>query len=286
MRRNRLLSGVAAVTVALGGAFVLPSPASAAMNVQRVESSSVYNGDDFKIVSVSCPLNTKVIGGGADLSGGGQNVHIVGMHPDGATNSYVALAKEHTATNVSWKVITHAVCAPQPAGYHIVEALVDWSSSTTKADEAFCDSGKVLGVGGRIAAPDVGKVLLTYVKPTGTGNGAEAGAVEVTGGYSSDWKLTIWAICATQPDGWEQAVFTQGNGVYWAAKTCLAPKKLTTAGAYISLSLGKVFLREAITIDNDGGTPAVPDTVAAAVGWIGGTPDHEWLVKAQGICVS
>lgn len=284
MRRNRLLSGVAAATVALGGAFVLPSPASAAMNVQRVESSSVYNGDDFKIVSVSCPLNTKVIGGGADLSGGGQNVHIAGMHPDSATNSYVALAKEHTPTDVSWKVISHAVCAPQPAGYHIVEALVDWSSSTTKADEAFCTSGKVLGVGGRIAAPDVGKVLLTYVKPTPTGNGAEAGAVEVTGGYSSDWKLTIWAICATEPSGWQPVADTVGPGAQWAFVTCPPTKKLTTAGAYISLSLGKIFLRE-VTVFTAGDDPAVPDSIGAAMDQIANI-DHEWMIKAHGICVS
>ncbi len=285
MRRNRSLSGAAAVTIALGGVFIAPSPAAAAMDVQRLQASSAYNGDDFKLKSMACPLNTKVIGGGADLAGGNDDVHIVGMHPDAATNSYVAVAVEHTPTSSSWMVTVHVICAPQPAGYHIVETMVDWSSSSTKSDEAFCDPGKkVLGVGGRVGAPNTGKVLLTYVKPTGTGNGAEAGAVEVTGGYASDWKLTIWAICATEPTGWQPAADTIGPGAQWAFVTCPSAKKLTTAGAYISLSLGKLFLRE-VRVFTASAEPTVPDSIGAATGRIG-NPDHEWLIKAHGICVS
>src|SRR5688572_30217942 len=174
MRKNRLLGAALTTIILLAGVFVLPGPAYAAMNVQRFEQSSAYNGDDFKWVSAFCPTGTRVIGGGGDLSGGGQNVHLVGLHPDVAANAYKVLATEHSPTNASWKVTAHVICAPEPAGWHVVDLEVGGGSATSYADEVFCDAGeKVLGVGARVAAPDTGKVFLTYVKPTITGNGTD-----------------------------------------------------------------------------------------------------------------
>lgn len=114
-----------------------------------------------------------------------------------------------------------ASCAPEPAGLVYAADLTGGDSAPSRSLYAWCPAGrKVLGVGGRVTAADSSKVFLTSVKPTGTGNGAEVGAVEVKGGYVGTWWLHSWTI--------------------WA---------------YISLSLGQVYLTK-IRIDSVGAAPS------------------------------
>lgn len=273
--------------VVAAGIAVPATPAWADMDVSRYEAASAYNGTDIKSVTALCPDGTKVVGGGADLSGGGFKVHITGMHPDEADNGFEAVAKEHSPHDGPWKIIAHAVCAPEPAGWHIAYEEFGGASSTLYSGTVFCDAGeKVLGVGARVVSADTSKLFLTIVAPTGTGNGTQAAATEMTGGYAGNWNLRIWAVCATTPTGWEQIVGTEGIGVYWAADSCLSPKKLTGAGAHLNTSLGLIFLQEVAAISYVGDDPSVPDTTSAAVGWVGAMPAHEWRLKAYGICVS
>jgi hypothetical protein len=73
--------------------------------------------------------------------------------------------------------------------------------------------------------------------------------------------------------------------VGFAAFTCPGSKKLTGSGAYISLSLGKVFLRD-VAVSNASGDPTVPAGSSVATGWVDGGYTHDWHVNAYGICVS
>jgi hypothetical protein len=224
--------------------------------------------------------------------GGNIDVHITGMMPDAVANSWTAYASEHGPGNWPWHLTAHAVCAAEPAGLVYVSDFTGGDSAGSKSDVAFCPAGrKVLGVGGRVTGADTRPLFLTYVKPTGTGNGAEVGAVEMQGGYTGNWWLHTWAICATEPAGWDVVAAPNADGEPWASLLCPYPKRLTGGGAYLSLSLGELYLTK-IRID----LWAIPRTgetwpggVAAEAAWVGRSPDgptHDWYLKSYGICVS
>lgn len=282
---RRKLNAAAVVVLTVTGVIMVPSPALAALDVRQVTVTSAVNGDDIKSISAPCPANTKVIGGGADLSGPGDKIHLIGMYPDEESNSFVALGREHVATNSAWSVTAMAACA-QPSGWDIVEEEVTWSSVSPKSKTVLCGAGqKALGVGARVAAPSTSKLILTSVRTTGTGNGADVEAMEMTGGYDGDWKLRVVVVCATTPAGWALAPLSPVQpGVYWAQTACPSPKRLTTAAAFIDSSLGEIYLREVALLPDDEVLPK-PVSVAAAVWWVG-DPDHDWYVRASGICVS
>jgi hypothetical protein len=306
MRTGHVLRVGVVVTLALGGTVALASPAAAAsMDAIGVAATSPTDTSDEKSVTAYCPPGTRVVGGGA-VMGGNIDVHLTGMQPNPVANSFTAFAREHGPGNWPWYVTANAICAPEPAGLVYVSEFTGGDSSYSHTDYAWCPAGrKVLGVGGRVTAADTSKLFLTYVKPTGTGNGAEVGAVEMQGGYSGNWWLHSWAICANEPAGWDVVAATSTDGERWASFLCPFPKKLTGGGAYISLSLGEVYLTK-IRIDywvapdisgsiTAGGDPArntaeavFPGGVAVEAGWIGRAPEgteHDWHIKAYGICV-
>jgi hypothetical protein len=206
-------------------------------------------------------------------------------------NSFTAYAAEHGPGNWPWHVRVYGICAPEPAGLVYVAAFTGGDSATSHSDYAWCPAGrKVLGVGARVTAPDSRKVFLTYVKPTGTGNGGETGGVEMTGGYAGNWWLHSWAICANELPGWHVASAPNAPGNRWAQFLCPYPQTLTGGGAYISLSLGRVYITM-IRIDSwaDPGTGETwPGGVAAEVAWVGRAPEgpgHDFYLKAYGVCV-
>ena len=291
MRTRRLLRIGVVMVVALGGAVGMAAPAAAAgMDLIEVTAQSATDSSDEKSVSAYCPAGRRVIGGGA-VMGGNIDVHITGMRPDPLTNSFTAYASEHGPGNWPWYVTAYAVCAANVGGLVYVSDFTGGDSAATHSEYAWCPGGtKVLGVGGRVTAPDPRKVLLTYVKPTGTGNGAEVGGVEITGGYAGNWWLYTWAVCAPEPAGWDVVAAANAPGQSYATFLCQYPKKLTGGGGYISLSLGEVYLIK-IRIDQwstPDGRDTWPGGVAAEASWVGGSargPGHDWYIKAYGVCV-
>ena len=289
---RRVLGAGVVVTLALGAAVGVAGPAAAgaAMDVTGVSAITAIDGTDEKTVTAYCPTGTRVLGGGA-WTGGNADVHLTGMMPAAIANSFTAYARKHGPSTSSWYLAVKASCAPEPAGLIYVADFTGGDSATSHSLYAWCPPGrKVLGVGGRATAADSSKVFLTYVKPTGTGNGAEVGAVEVQGGYAGNWWLHSWAICATEPAGWDIVAAANDDGEATAMAWCPPPKKLTGGGAYISLSLGQVYLTK-IRIDGVG-TPEdnYPAGVYGEANWISHSTDrataHDWYLKSYSVCVS
>ncbi|WP_020521601.1 hypothetical protein [Catelliglobosispora koreensis] len=285
MLGNRLL----AATIGVAAVLVAPSPAVAAetLTLTRVVVSSAASASDNRTVIAACPGGMRVIGGGANITGGGNDVHITGMVPNGLTNTYVAKAAEHHATNMPWTLTAQAVCAEEPDDLWYAHETVETPANVSSiSDYAFCPPGSVvLGSGALITAANPGKLFLTYVKPTGTGNGSQAGAVEMAGGYNSDWKLETWSVCAAQPAGWETVFSSSLPNGYQAGFSCPGYKRVTGAGAYISLSLGRLFLVDA-QVTSPLGIPAMPRGTAVTIGAIDSGATHDWTVKARAICVT
>src|SRR5262245_56672657 len=204
------------------------------------------------------------------------------MMPDALANSFTAYAREHGPSTSPWLLGVEASCAPAPAGLVYVADFTGGDSASSHSLYAWCPAGtKVLGVGGRATAADTSKVFLTYVKPTGTGNGAEVGAVEVKGGYAGTWWLHSWAICAFEPVGWDIVVAANADGEASATAWCPSTKSSTGGGAYISLSLGQVYLtmiRMDSWITPAGEHPGIVHSEANWTSHAVGPTEHDWYL--------
>ena len=148
-----VLAGLAlTATVA---SLLVATPAAAAPTLTTVMVTSPTNIDGFKGVNPACPRGTKLLGGGADILGGGHNVHIAGINPlpggEFDNSMWVTAVVSSSGGAGPWSLTAWAICGAGVTGYEIVEAKaaapmgVDYVSAT-----ASCPAGKkVIGAGGR-----------------------------------------------------------------------------------------------------------------------------------------
>lgn len=64
-----------------------------------------------KNVRVTCPAGKKVVGGGIEVGGAGRNRVTVTENQPAGDNAWEAEAFEAVATNATWKLEAHAICA-------------------------------------------------------------------------------------------------------------------------------------------------------------------------------
>ena len=78
---------------------------------EQVASETTLNSTSPKNLTTSCPAGKKVLGGGVEISGAGRaRVTAVENHPTG-DSAWEAEAWEAVATNATWKLVVHAICA-------------------------------------------------------------------------------------------------------------------------------------------------------------------------------
>ena len=105
----------------------------------------------------------------------------------------------------NWWVEAYALCANAPAGYEIASATTVQSSMGTQQTAAICTGSKrVFGTGARINNPG-GQVTLQLTRSDGPRTIARATAKEDANGYSANWSLTAFAICANDRPGFSSA---------------------------------------------------------------------------------
>lgn len=284
------------VAVVVGAAVALPLPAHAAATLDvssAVAATPFGDSNTERTVTATCPAGTRVLGGGA-WTGYNPDVHITGMLPNAAANSVTAYARNHGPSTEDWFMAARAFCAPAPPGLIYVVDFTGGDSSPSKSLYAWCPPGrKVLGVGGRVTAPDTSRVILTAMHPTGTGNGAEVAAVERPGGYAGNWFLHAWAVCADPPEGWDIAAAYDDDGDGDAMAWCqpVTSQRLTGGGILINPALSDVYTS---MIRTDGIVQPDGDVINAGIfaeaSWTGRDRDdpgtgHDWRVKAFSICV-
>jgi hypothetical protein len=79
---------------------------------EQVSAETALNSANVaKNISVTCPAGKKAIGGGVELSGAGRARITVTENKPLADNGWEAEAFEAVATNQTWKVVVHAICA-------------------------------------------------------------------------------------------------------------------------------------------------------------------------------
>src|SRR5258705_3506986 len=84
-------------TVLMGTTLVVAQPALAVPGLVAVTVTSAEVGSEsFKGVAAYCPVGTKILGGGADVLGGGHSVPIARINPAPIlTNPHGLLATAH-----------------------------------------------------------------------------------------------------------------------------------------------------------------------------------------------
>jgi hypothetical protein len=143
-----------AIAIGGGGAVVAATPAWAVPGLTTVTVTSAVTSDFSNAVGAVCPTGTKIVGGGADVLGGGHSVHLNAVNPApvGMPNTLWAYANEGPEGYAPvWSVRAWAICATGVTGWQMV--LADATSppgSSFISAVATCPAGKkVIGAGGR-----------------------------------------------------------------------------------------------------------------------------------------
>jgi len=117
----------------------------------------------------------------------------------------VAAAETGAGRTDSWGIEAYAICLADPNNrldvttVRVESGTVPGSKATLVAP---CPAGKVvLGTGAQVKGGN-GGVMLQVSGAWNTGDRAGAQAQEVPGGYSGNWSLTSFAICAKPPSGY------------------------------------------------------------------------------------
>jgi hypothetical protein len=172
----------------------------------------------------------------------------------------------------SWQLVGYAVCAERPSGYTIQIGNSGWAKATYKSSytpkcPAFL---KVFGAGGEVHAPN-GQAGLTLVRPDDALTIGRAAARVASSGFSEQWSVTSYAICADPQPG-QQYVGTLARN--WnAAVGCPAGMKVEGIGGGGGLvDLGPYYLRKIAPFEVNGNTGAAAEMT--------GTPNGGMVIEA------
>jgi hypothetical protein len=199
---------VAAIAGAVQLAGASPAVAAGSLKLERKPGiSGLRSMASPKSAQATCPAGKVVVGGGAEVEGGGEDVasepRLTRLLPAG--NRFVVGAEApNNDSQAPWLVRAYAVCADAQAldDYVIKPGDSAADSQTFKRAEARCPGGTVaFGSGAEITypghpAPVPARVGLQLTRTSGPLDIARATGREYEGGYVSTWAVRSYAICA------------------------------------------------------------------------------------------
>jgi hypothetical protein len=162
------------------------------LDLQIASLTSSFGSGPARDAFVLCPSGRELIGGGASLSQGfGQ----ISMELMGTGDTFVDAFAEQDDDGYtgSWSVTSYAICAFPIPGLQKVVTTTASNSFTPKTTTATCPAG-TRALGGGWSMNGQGQVYITGIS-TQT-DGETVTAYEDGNGYSGDWSLTAYAICA------------------------------------------------------------------------------------------
>lgn len=259
--RSRVFRVMAATTVAAGlaGSVQLATAGSASASVSTVvQAHSVSDSTTVKkSATASCPLGTRVFGGGGDIGGGGHGVALTAMKPASVLfggqfyDSYTAVAEEDAAGYAgSWSVYAYAICG-SAANLTIQHVTLAASPGSDRVQTGVtCPTGTApLGIGAEIGN-GAGHVVLNALLGNYTPNAfgqltgfASGGAFVDEHGYSGSWNLSVYAVCATPLPGLSYRFADSANNTTddkTAHVDCPSGTRAYGSGGYVSYLNGQV----------------------------------------------
>jgi hypothetical protein len=237
LRRGFRVLSMAAAVAALGSVALPASPASAAVpGLLYLSAETNFDSAVYKSVRAFCPSGTQVVGGGYQLVGAEGAVVLDDFIPEEnnllvGAGEIVGPGERSDGTTASWKVVANVVCASTLPGYSI---QVSSSGLTNRRDNfarIACPPGRALIGGGESLSNGFGQVS-TYDLSI-TPENVTAAAVTDVDGYSGNWSVTAYAICAASaPAGWQQVTQTSANNTQLSkSTTAFCPPGQTVIGA-------------------------------------------------------
>lgn len=212
LRAARL--GLAVALIApLGATAATAATATAASATSRLTVTRVattlddyddrHNSSPFQQRTAYCPAGTHVIGGGARVDNGGDQVRLTQLVPavgtNGGADHFSARAEEpDSGYSSEWQFFAYALCAGSSDlhNYRIVSHSTTAGSSRFQQAIATCPSGTLaLGGGGAISDGD-NQVGLQLVRPSDPQDIVRATGREDADGFGLDWHATAYAVCA------------------------------------------------------------------------------------------
>jgi hypothetical protein len=248
--------------------------------LQRIVATSASNSS-AKDATATCPAGKGVVGTGGEITGGAGQVTLEILAPspaDGTGGVYALAFEDDTGFAGNWRVTAYAICAA------VSKRVVAQSATNSSNKGLFAQcpgSLRTTGVGGDITGSP-GQVPLVYVGPTdATATRASAGGAEDETGFSGNWFVRAYAICATPLSGLEIVAIQSptGSGSFDSVQAfCPAGKKLVGAGGDVG-GFGQVVLDGVIPFPTLGGVTARAEEDPN--GYAG-----TWFVRAWAICAT
>lgn len=271
---------------AAGLNVVAAVPAAAIPGLNNVAAATVADSSVFKSVTATCPAGQSVIGGGARLSLATGEVSITRMAPTAAADGYEAGAYEDFDGFAGvWALQVIAICANTPPGYAIVTAVSPMGSPVTASVTATCPAGlQVLGTGGSVF-PGRGVSVLTAVMP----NAAVAPTAVITAGaetpgFTGNWNVQSWAICAAPVAGHTVVITTSvANSTSPKTQTSACPAGRPVHGVGFQTAgsgVGEIFVNAAFPNPTAPVGTSVPVTASEDQGGVVGF----WAIRTFAIC--
>ncbi|HET8659099.1 MAG TPA: hypothetical protein VFM55_08895 [Micromonosporaceae bacterium] len=279
---SRLATAGLLALAAAGAGLAAAAPAAAVPGLGFHVAHSGFDSVAEKSATATCPAGTRVLGGGASITGADSHVHLTRLQPSGSFDTYVAVAVERAPYAGSWRVSAYAVCGDEPAGLEYVSFHTATDSDGYKTATATCPgTKKLVGLGARTLGGD-GQVVLDDIMPSGTLGWVTVTAYEVQGGFAGDWSMWAYGVCADPLPGLELRT-ASGTPIDSTDEIvsvgCPAGKQVHGVGGMLSGGLGQVSF--------DGVYPLADLDSAAVVALE--DPDgyaNNWYSRVYAICAS
>ncbi|MGW4497992.1 hypothetical protein ACWENR_05140 [Micromonospora sp. NPDC004336] len=185
-------TGVGGNWAVTANAICAPPPAGLVM-VSGSSGPSLSTSNWFE---KSCPPGKHAIGVGGAVVGAPNSEVVLEDLRIHQSSVVVAGAEDGTGFDDSWWLDATAICADPLPGEQRVTNDSDYTSAATRSVVATCPPGtRVHGVGGEILGGD-GQVRLTQMRAT-TSTTVTVSAAEDEDGFSSNWKVRAYAVCAS-----------------------------------------------------------------------------------------
>jgi hypothetical protein len=173
-------------------ALCAPAPAG----LETETAFSPFNSSN-KSMTLPCAPGKKVLGVGAELSGGLGQVVLEEFRPNADLASVtVTGVEDQNGQPANWDITAEAICVTPPAS--LVRAVGPFGlldSTSVKTNTATCPAGtRVHGVGGEIEG-GAGQVRLTGALATSTTTVTATGT-EDGNGFAGNWGVRAYAVCA------------------------------------------------------------------------------------------
>lgn len=167
--------------------------------LERVANAEGPNPDNAKSVDAQCPGTKRVIGSGAEITGGLGQVNIEFLFPQFTPRLSSGRAfEDQDGASGNWTFTVYSICADSSLpGQRLQAESTGFDSLSPKGITAGCPAQRVVSPGFAIVQGN-GQVAIQEIIPNSTLTTHRVAAAEDQDGLSGVWDLRSFPTCADQ----------------------------------------------------------------------------------------